>query len=146
MSPSYKKKIISILIVVIIVCFQSSDPSLTRVSSYSRRLSRSSSLSSVDTGSYSSGELADIETYSISYQVGWVNFPDSKVHEAYMGPTWGRQDPGGPHVGPMNLAIRVLNFHSFNFFEVYSTEIYFAEPKVRFRFTLSLEINGANSV
>ena len=23
-----------------------------------------------------------------------------------MGPTWGRQDPGGPHVGPMNLAIR----------------------------------------
>ena len=25
--------------------------------------------------------------------------PDSKVHEANMGPTWGRQDPGGPHVG-----------------------------------------------
>ena len=22
-----------------------------------------------------------------------------------MGPTWGRQDPGGSHVGPMNLAI-----------------------------------------
>ena len=33
--------------------------------------------------------------------------PDSKVHGAYMGPTWGRQDPGGPHVGPMNLAMRV---------------------------------------
>ena len=32
--------------------------------------------------------------------------PDSKVHGAYMGPTWGWQDPGGPHVGPMNLAIR----------------------------------------
>ena len=32
--------------------------------------------------------------------------PDSKVHWAYMGPTWGRQDPGGPHVGPMNLTIR----------------------------------------
>ena len=32
---------------------------------------------------------------------------NSKVHEAYMGPTWGRQDPSGPHVGPMNLAIRV---------------------------------------
>ena len=31
--------------------------------------------------------------------------PDSKVHEANMGPIWGRQDPGGPHVGPMNLAI-----------------------------------------
>ena len=32
--------------------------------------------------------------------------PDSKVHGAYMGPTRGRQDPGGSHVGPMNLAIR----------------------------------------
>ena len=31
--------------------------------------------------------------------------PDSKVHGAYMGPTWGRQDPGGPHVGPMIIAI-----------------------------------------
>ena len=34
----------------------------------------------------------------------------SKVHGAYMGPTWGRQDPGGPHVGPMNLAIRAILF------------------------------------
>ena len=24
---------------------------------------------------------------------------------ANMGPLWGRQDPGGPHIGPMNLAI-----------------------------------------
>ena len=31
--------------------------------------------------------------------------PDSKVHEAYMGPTWGRQDPGGSHVDLMILAI-----------------------------------------
>ena len=29
--------------------------------------------------------------------------PDSKVHGANMGPIWGRQDPGGPHVGPMNF-------------------------------------------
>ena len=33
---------------------------------------------------------------------------DSKVHGAYMGPIWDRQDPGGPHVGPMNLAIKHL--------------------------------------
>ena len=26
-----------------------------------------------------------------------------------MGPIWGRQDPGGPHVGPMNFAIWVAN-------------------------------------
>ena len=30
---------------------------------------------------------------------------DSKVYGANMGPIWGRQDPRGPHVGPMNSAI-----------------------------------------
>ena len=35
-----------------------------------------------------------------------VMLPDSKVRVANMGPTWGRQDPGGPHVDPMNFAIR----------------------------------------
>ena len=34
-------------------------------------------------------------------------YPDSKVHGANMGPIWGRQDPGGPHVDPMNFAIWV---------------------------------------
>ena len=34
--------------------------------------------------------------------------PDSKVHGANMGPIWGRQDPGGSHVGPMNFAIWVV--------------------------------------
>ena len=33
------------------------------------------------------------------------NIPDGKVHGANMGPIWGWQDPGGPHVGPMNLAM-----------------------------------------
>ena len=32
-------------------------------------------------------------------------YPDNKVHGANMGPIWSRQDPGGPHVGPMNFAI-----------------------------------------
>ena len=32
-------------------------------------------------------------------------YPDSKVHGANMGPTWGRQDPGGPHDSHVNLAI-----------------------------------------
>ena len=35
-------------------------------------------------------------------------YPDSKVHGANMGPIWGRQDPGGPHGGPINLAIWVF--------------------------------------
>ena len=36
------------------------------------------------------------------------SYPDSKIHGANMGPIWGRQDPGGPHVGPMNFAIWVM--------------------------------------
>ena len=32
--------------------------------------------------------------------------PDSKVHVAKMGPTWVLSTPGGPHVGPVILAIR----------------------------------------
>ena len=31
--------------------------------------------------------------------------PDTKVHEANMGPIWVLSAPGGPHVGPTNLAI-----------------------------------------
>ena len=31
--------------------------------------------------------------------------PDSQVRGANMVPIWGRQVPGGPHVGPMNFAI-----------------------------------------
>ena len=39
-----------------------------------------------------------LETWLTSYR-------DSKVHGANTGPTWGRQDPSGPHVGHVNLAI-----------------------------------------
>ena len=38
-----------------------------------------------------------------------VDSPDSKVHGANMGSTWGRQDPGGSHVGHVNLAIWASN-------------------------------------
>ena len=34
-------------------------------------------------------------------------YPDSKAYGAKMRPICGRQDPGGPHVGPMNFAIWV---------------------------------------
>ena len=33
------------------------------------------------------------------------NTPERKVYGANMGPTLDQQEPGGPHVGPMNLAI-----------------------------------------
>ena len=45
-------------------------------------------------------------TNGITKLVDDLEYPDSKVHGANMGPTWGRQDPGGPHVDPMNLGIR----------------------------------------
>ena len=34
------------------------------------------------------------------------NDPDSKVYGANNGPTWVLSAPDGPHIGPMNLAIR----------------------------------------
>ena len=37
-----------------------------------------------------------------------------------MGPIWGRQDPGGPHVGPINFAIWddiILAFFNCNFLD-----------------------------
>ena len=33
------------------------------------------------------------------------NNPDGKVHGANLGPIWGRQGPGEPHVGPMKFAV-----------------------------------------
>ena len=42
---------------------------------------------------------------STGHAVIWIT-PDSKVHGANMGPTWVLSGPDGPHVGPMNLAIR----------------------------------------
>ena len=50
--------------------------------------------------------------------------PDSMIHGAYMRPTWGRQDSGGPHVGPMILAVSYVNTlktesrHDTNFVEM----------------------------
>ena len=42
--------------------------------------------------------------FEASYE---IDFPDSKVHGANMGRIWGQQDPGGPHVGPISIAIWV---------------------------------------
>ena len=39
------------------------------------------------------------------YGIYGIISPDSKVYGTNMRPIWGRQDPGGPHVGHMNLVI-----------------------------------------
>ena len=48
-------------------------------------------------------------------ELAFENAPDSKVHGANMGPTRVLSAPDGPHVGPMDLAIRgriyFLPFH-----------------------------------
>ena len=41
--------------------------------------------------------------------------PDSKVDGANMGPTWVLSAPGGPHVGPINLAIWETTSHTSGF-------------------------------
>ena len=35
------------------------------------------------------------------------HYPDIKAHGSNMEPTWVLSAPDGPHVGPMNLAIKV---------------------------------------
>ena len=49
-------------------------------------------------------------------------FPDSKVHEANMGPIWGRHDPGGPHIGPMKFAIWVIRWKGFTYLFLYDKQ------------------------
>ena len=45
--------------------------------------------------------------------LGTIIIPDNMlVHGANMGPMWGRQDPGGPHVGPMNHASLDMLFYT----------------------------------
>ena len=39
-----------------------------------------------------------------NFSTSLAMIPDSKVHGANMGSIRGRQDPGGPHVGPMDFA------------------------------------------
>ena len=47
------------------------------------------------------------EVMPIRHRIINTEFPDRRGHVANMGPTWVLSSPGGPHVGPMNLAIRV---------------------------------------
>ena len=51
--------------------------------------------------------VSRIDTFSMPSVLVMCKSPDSNVPGADMGPTWGRQDPGGPNVGPLNLATSV---------------------------------------
>ena len=45
--------------------------------------------------------------FNRNYMTGKRAFPDNKVHGANMGPTLVLSTPDGPHVCPMNLAMRI---------------------------------------
>ena len=47
-----------------------------------------------------------IKSINVIFRDALQHDPDSKLHGANMGPTWVLLAPDGPHVGPMNLAIR----------------------------------------
>ena len=70
--------------------------------------------------------------------------PDSKIHGAKIGPIWGRQDPGGPHVGPMNLAIWGDHQHwYFLEFLPFEHKYYKRSPRIKNRFMhVMLQGNG----
>ena len=58
--------------------------------------------------------VIDDRSWSDKEDVIWMRLrpfgsPDNKVCVAHMGPTWVLSAPGGPHVGPMNLTIRVMS-------------------------------------
>ena len=61
---------------------------------------------------WSTGSISKAHRWFIKAPAAYIldllqPYPDGKAHMAHMGPIWGRQDPGGPHVGPLNFAITV---------------------------------------
>ena len=46
---------------------------------------------------------------NILHYIHKKHLPDSKIPGANMGPTWVLSAPDGPHVVPMNLAIRAAS-------------------------------------
>ena len=58
-------------------------------------------------------ELLIISSCKLQFKIGYYihifQYPDIKIHGTNMGPTWFLWASDGPHVGPMNLTIRVAN-------------------------------------
>ena len=47
--------------------------------------------------------------------IAYVKIPENNFHGANMGPIWVLSSPDGPHIGPMNLAIRDVNLFMLDF-------------------------------
>ena len=55
--------------------------------------------------------IVSIQNSQLCVERSHICYPDSKFHGANMGSIWGRQEPGRPHVGPMNFAIYFSSFY-----------------------------------
>ena len=69
------------------------------------------SISIIGLNSHSQSPINDYESplwSSIINLRSSMNCPDNKFHGATIRPTWALSAPDGPHVCPMNLAIRVI--------------------------------------
>ena len=65
---------------------------------------KQSSLSNFVVNSVCRWPRTHVDTLRTAYDI----LPNNRARGTYMGPTWGWQDPGGPHVGPANLANRAV--------------------------------------
>ena len=70
---------------------------------------------------------------------GQDEYLDSKAQVTNMGPIWGCQDPGGPHIGHMNLVIRVAAFYPF---EAVSIWIVFLSSYINNRTVFVLRVSS----
>ena len=61
-----------------------------------------------DDSSFHATEWQRYFRLSVAWRFLNYSILDSKIHGDNMGPTWVLSAPDGPHVGPMNLAIRIL--------------------------------------
>ena len=100
---------------------------MPRLSSISGNKHGPSGSGSVD--NFNAVELGTLNQLHVD-EICNTSCPDSKVHVANMGSIWGRQDPGGPHVGPMNFAIWEVLFQRRAFFPKFYDTLEFAFSSV----------------
>ena len=75
----------------------------------------------LDVSGTTSQSTCQTHTYRTWSRSSQISYPESKIYGANMGPTWVLSAPDGLHVGPMNLAIRVVTaeFLWFSRFQVF---------------------------
>ena len=60
----------------------------------------------------------------IASNIIWLPLPESKVHVANTASIWGREDPGWPHISPIDFAIWVILHRSISWINAIATTSY----------------------